>query len=123
MALARIAVLPDEVKALARACSGADNHGDDSHWEMWTGFAQALFDSFPEDHVLITRRSYTQLSRAAIRADPDRMEAMDSLIVAARTVLRDFLDPHSRAIALGELARTVRRLDSIDFQREDRRGH
>lgn len=123
MTLARVDVLPDEIKAIARACSSADNTGDDNDWEQWVAFATALFDAFPDDHVIITRRSYTGLSRAAMRADPDRMAAVDELVSAVKALLRDFLDPSSRAIAMGRVAQAIRSIEHLDFQREDRRGH
>jgi hypothetical protein len=123
MSLARSYALPDEIRALARACSAADNTGDDTQWETWVQFATALFEAFPDDHVIITRRSYTTLSRTAMRVDPERMALVDDLVRSVKLLLRDFLDPSSRAIALGSVADSVRKIDSLDFNKEDRRGH
>lgn len=116
-------VIPEQAKAIARALAAADSReGSTGEWEIWLPFASAVYEAFPHDHVVISKREWKTLTHDSSRANPDRSAILEAVVKAARALLVEFLDPTARAIALGELAAQLRTLDRYDWKHEERNG-
>lgn len=116
-------VVPDQAKAIARALASADNaEGQAADWQMWLPFGLAIYEAFPSDYVIVSKREYRQLTQAAASADPKRAEIMEAIRHSARQLLMDFLDPTARAIAMGRLGEAIQTLARYDWRHEERNG-
>lgn len=115
--------VPDQAKAIARALAAADNgEGEAADWQVWLPFGLAVYEAFPSDFVILSKREFKQLTQTAAAADPRRAEIMEEVRRAARQLLTDFLDPSARAIAMGALGLALQSLARYDWRHEERNG-
>lgn len=116
-------LVPEQAKAVARALATADSQeGEAGDWQVWLPMGLAVYEAFPSDYVIISKKEFRSLAAAAALADPERGALVAGIVEASRKLLIDFLDPNARAIAMGRLGQLIQDLARYDWRHEERNG-
>lgn len=107
--------IDEAIAAVSRSLSSADK-GHERDADLYVPMAAAIVENMPDDWCIVPNASVFEAERLRVQTDPRYAPTVLAMKEAARKLLREFLDPHTRSVALGELAVAVRNLERIEFQ-------